>query len=146
MSVYLDPTIATCSFGCSWEMACASIGEADERRARHEHLRHGQAMPPRQLAGSDWQTQAIDAVRTVAARGADFTIYDALREFGVSDPPNARTALGKFSTLVHDLHIAHPCGFTRSNRADTKKSAVAVWNRDQARCENVRCYSRVAAS
>lgn len=140
----LSPVITYCSF-CNQEWACRTQPEADAAKVRHEHLRHGQPMPERQLVGSDWQAQAIDAVRTVAARGTDFIVHEALVEFGIGDPPNAKTALGKFATLMHDLGIAHPCGFRQSTRTATKRSALAVWNRDPTRCTSPRCQQRRAS-
>lgn len=146
MNYLLSPVIAECSFGCGWNQACSDFDEAATKQATHEHLRHGQVMPPRELAGSGWQEQAVDAVRTVAARGVDFTVFEALREFGVGDPPNAKTALGRFGTLIHDMHIAHPVSYRPSLRQGTKRSAAAVWNRDQARCTDPKCRAKVGAA
>lgn len=141
----LNPAMAYCSF-CIQEWARATQAEADKAKADHEHLRHNQPLPVTELAGSDWQTLAMDAVRKVAARGGDFTVFEALREFGIADPPNAKTALGRFSSLVHDLYVAHPCGYRQSSRGGTKKSAVAVWNRDQSRCVDATCRAKVGAA
>lgn len=140
-----DPVIRYCSF-CPAEWARPTEAEAERAKAAHEHLRHDQPLPERELAGSDWQAQAAEAVRTVAARGVDFTIFGALREFGVGDPPNAKTALGTFGALIHDMHIAHPVGYQPSPRKGTKGSAAAVWNRDQARCVHLKCRAKVGAA
>lgn len=120
--------------------------QAETAKRRHEHARHNQPLPTRELVGSSWQEQAVAAVRQVAARGEDFTVFEALREFGIADPPNAKTALGRFGTLIHDQHIAHPCRYAPSVRAGTKRSAAAVWNRDQARCMEPKCRAKVAVS
>lgn len=136
---------AYCSF-CHQEWCRTTQAEADRCKASHENLRHNQPLPVTELSGHDWQTTAIDAVRQVANRGADFTVHEALREFGIGDPPNAKTALGKFSTLIHDLGVAHPCGYQQSERAGTKRSAVAVWNRNGSRCVRANCKARGVAS
>ena len=134
-----DPVIAVCGYSsCQWEWPAATETERDHRKAQHEHLRHNRPLPLQELAGADWQSTAIDAVRKMAATGRDYTIHAALREHGVGDPPNAKTAMGRFSTLVHDL------GYQQSERKGTKKSSVAVWNRDPLRCVDAEC--RRAAS
>lgn len=145
MSFLLDPVIRYCSF-CQAEWARATEAEAERDKANHEALRHNQPMPTQELAGSDWQSQALDAVRKVAARGANFTVFAALREFGIADPPNAKTALGKFSTLMHDMGVAHPVGYGPSKRPGTKASAAAVWNRNGANCTSERCRIRAGAA
>lgn len=134
-----DPPVE-CSRRCGWETPATL--DAPRKRAVHEHRHHGEPMPVQELVGTTWQEQAAHAVQQVANRGADFLIHTALREFGVGDPPNAKTALGKFAALVHDLGYAHPVGYEKSERSGTKRSAVAVWNRDVRRCTDLKCRRR----
>lgn len=126
-----------CSFGCGWEWPID--GTEDRRKAVHEHARHGVPLPAQPVTGANWQEQAVDAVHQVAARGQNFRIYDALAEFGLQSPPDAQHRLGRFTTLIHDLGIAHKVGDAPSTRPGTKASAAGVWNRDPARCVDLRC-------
>lgn len=129
-----------CSRKCGWETPATL--DADRKRQVHEHARHGEPMPVQEMSGTTWQERAASAVQQVANRGADFFVFAALREFGVGDPPNAKTAMGRFSSLIHDLGYAHPVGYDKSQRSGTKRSAVAVWNRDVRRCTDVKCRQR----
>lgn len=139
----MDPPV-TCSKRCGWEWPATP--DAESRRATHEHLRHGEPLPVQELSGTTWQERAANAVQQVANRGANFFVFDALREFGVGDPPNAKTAMGRFSALIHDLGYAHPVGYEKSPRAGTKKSAAAVWNRDGRRCVDLKCKQRAGVA
>lgn len=139
----MDPPVE-CSRKCGWETPATL--DADTKRATHEHLRHGEPMPVKELVGSNWQEQAAHAVQQVANRGADFLIHSALLEYGVGDPPNAKTAMGRFSAIVHDLGYAHPVGYEKSERPGTRRSAVAVWNRDGRRCTDMKCRRRAGVA
>lgn len=139
----MNETPLPCTFRCGWEQTGP---DAEAKRDRHEHLRHGQALPARELSGSGWQEQAVEAVRRVAARGRDFRIFDALAEFGLQSPPNHRAQIGRLSALVHDMGICHNIGGAPSTRPGTKRSQAAVWHRDPTRCTDVRCRTRAGAA
>jgi len=143
-SALVDPVIAECS-QCPWEQACTGAIEAAGRLAQHLHLRHGEPLPAQPVSGANWQEQAVDAVRQVAARGKNFRIFDALSEFGLQSPPDAQHRIGRFTTLVHDLGICHKVGDDQSTRPGTKKSAAGVWNRNPARCVYPRCRQKAGA-
>jgi hypothetical protein len=140
----LDPFIASCH--CGWELAVETSTEKERREAVHAHAKHGTPLPAQPVAGNTWQERAADAVQQVAARGADFRIYDALAEFGLADPPNAKTSLGRFAALMHDLGHIHKVSFAPSNRGATKGSAAGVWNRDGRRCIDERCKRRAGVA
>ena len=147
MNPLISPSIAYCSSAsCQWEYAASTEAEAAKRKATHEHARHGKAMPEQEVTGADWQAQALDAVRQVAARGKNFRIFDALSEFGLQSPPDAQHRIGRFTTLVHDLGICHRVGDEPSTRPGTKASAAGVWHRDPARCRAHRCRSKAGAA
>jgi hypothetical protein len=131
----IEPNFARCSV-CRWEQTYDTQAEADRRKAVHEES-HGIKAPvvERHLTGLSWQEAAVDAVRAVAARGERFQINEALREFGIADPPNARTALGKFATLIHDLGVCHPTGWAASSRDGTKKSGLRTWTQSASGCQ-----------
>lgn len=141
----LEPVLTHCDSCPGWEVACFTDAEKATKEAAHAHHKHGVPLPTRQLSGGTWQEQAMDAIRQVAAAGREFTVFEALREFGIADPPNAKTALGTFSMLIHDMHVAHPTRWDRSRRPGTKRSAAAVWHRDAARCVEPKCRARVGA-
>lgn len=141
----LDPAMAICSF-CPWELACTTPEQAAEKKAVHEHLRHNQPLPEQSVTGGDWQAQAVDALRTVAGRGQDFRVYDALAEFGLQSPPNHKSQMGRLATLAHDMGIAHPVGADASTRPGTKRSQAGVWNRNPARCTDQRCRAKAGAA
>lgn len=141
MNQTLTPVIADCPH-CPWEQACNNGIEAAGKLAQHLHLRHDQPLPPQEVTGANWQEQSIDAVRQVAARGQEFRIYDALAEFGLQSPPDAQHRIGRFTTLVHDLGIAHKVRDEPSSRPGTKASAAGVWHRNPAKCMNPRCKAR----
>ena len=143
MSMLVNPVIASCG-RCPWEQARATKTEAEIAKQNHEHLRHGVPLPDRGLSGNGWQEQAVTALRQVAARGEEFRIYDALAEFGLANPPNHKTALGRLSSLLHDLHIAHPIRYEKSTRRGTKRSAAAVWHRDIRKCLDIKCQGKAA--
>lgn len=145
MSWLLDPVIRYCAF-CPAEWACSTEGEAEKKKAQHEHLRHAQPLPQQEVTGADWQAQALDAVRQVAARGQDFRIFDALAEFGLQSPPDAQHRVGRFTALVHDLGVAHKVRSEPSTRPGTKSSDAGVWNRDPARCTRPNCRVRAGAA
>jgi hypothetical protein len=135
-SLLLNPKETTCS-RCPWSIAVETDAEKQRRESVHASSAHGIKAPvvERHLTGLSWQEAAVDAVRAVAARGGKFQLHEALTEFGIADPPDARTALGKFATLLHDLGIVHPCGFAPSTRPGTKKSALRVWSQSAAGCQ-----------
>lgn len=145
MSLLLNPVIAECPH-CPWEQACAGGVEAAGKLAQHLHARHDEPLPPQEVTGANWQEQAVDAVRQVAARGRDFTIYEALAEFGLQSPPDAQHRLGRFTTLVHDMGICHKVRDDQSTRPGTKKSAAGVWNRNPAKCVYPRCRAKAGAA
>lgn len=141
----LNPVISYCAF-CPAEWARDTQEQAAKIKAQHEHLRHGQALPEQEITGSDWQTQAIAAVRQVAARGQDFRIYDALAEFGLQSPPNHKAQIGRLTSLAHDMGICHRVGADASTRPTTNASQAGVWNRNPARCTAQRCRTRAGAA
>lgn len=141
----LSPEMAYCGF-CPWEQAFATEQEAQRAKANHEHLRHNQPLPVQQITGRDWQAQAIDAIRQVAARGQDFRIFDALSEFGLQSPPNHKSQNGRLATLVHDLGIAHRVSADASTRPETNASQAGVWNRNPARCLKANCRVKAGAA
>lgn len=139
----VKPKPAICSF-CPWEQMYPTEDKAETAKRRHEHLRHNQPLPTQEITGADWQAQAVEAVRQVAARGQDFRIFDALKEFGLQSPPDQQHRIGRFATLVHDMGIAHKVGSAPSTRDRTNKSDAGVWNRNPARCTSPRCKARAA--
>ena len=143
MNHTLTPVIADCPH-CPWEQACNNGIEAAGKLAQHLHLRHDQPLPPQEVTGSTWQAQAVDAIRQVAARGQTFRIFDALEEFGLQAPPDAKHAIGRLAQLVHDQGIAHPVGAAPSTRPATKASQAAVWHRNPAKCisHELRCRAK----
>lgn len=146
MNRVLDPALTACPQCPGWQVPCDTDQQKQRLEEIHAHSKHGIPLPAQPVNGANWQEQAVDAVRQVAARGKNFTLYEALAEFGLADPPNARTALGRFAVLVHDQLICHPIGYAPSQRTGTKKSAAAVWSRDGRRCVEPRCRRRAGAS
>ena len=134
-----------CSRKCGWEWPATP--DAEHRRAVHEHAQHDAPMPVQALTGGPWQTQALEALRTVAARGKDFRVFDALEEFGLQSPPNAKSVIGRLAALMHDQGIAHPVSAAASTRPGTKGSQAGVWNRNPARCTSteLRCRAKAGA-
>ena len=134
-----------CSRKCGWEWPADKT--AERRRAIHEHRQHGEPLPAQPVTGVTWQEQACDAVTQVAARGKDFRIFDALAEFGLQSPPNAKSVIGRLAVLIHDKGIAHPVGAAPSTRPATNASQAAVWNRNPARCisTELRCRAKAGA-
>lgn len=146
MNTILEPHLTECVRCPNWQIACATEAEKQRREERHAHHKHGDPLPPQPVAAGDWQAQAVDAVTQVAARGQDFRIFDALAEFGLADPPDAQHRLGRFTTLIHDLGIAHKVSDAPSTRPGTNKSAAGVWNRDGRRCVDLRHRQKAGAA
>lgn len=147
MNHTLTPSLTSCPECPQWEIACNGDAEKAAVEARHAHAKHGVPLPPQAVTGANWQEQAVDAVRQVAGRGKDFTIFEALAEFGLQSPPDHRHRLGKFATLIHDMGIAHPVSAAPSQRDGTKKSQANVWHRNPARCASteMRCRAKAGA-
>lgn len=145
MSLLISPHETACP-RCNWSIAVGTVEEKQRREAVHAHSSHGEPMPEQPVTGATWQEMAVDAVRQVAARGHDFTIFEALSEFGLASPPNARTALGRFASLIHDLQLAHVVGYAPSARKGTRRSAAAVWSRDVRRCRDEACKRKAGVA
>lgn len=131
-----DEVPATCPYdGCQWDQRRPNQASAD--RALATHLQRAHAINPltgiQQMPAVEWHERAVDGAKILASRGEDFTLWQ-LHELGIPDPPNARYALGRFAQVIHDLGIAHPVGYQKSQRPGTKASSVRVWNADRSRC------------
>lgn len=137
MNPTLNPVLSQCA-DCPWNQE----DPTGQKLANHRHLHHGEPLQAQAVEGKTWREKAGNAVQQVAARGVEFTMYAALAEFGLADPPNAKTAIGTFSSTVHDLGYCHPIGYDQSKRGGTKRSAVAVWHRDGRRCMDEKCRRR----
>lgn len=144
----LEPHLTACSRCPGWQIAYETAEQKQAAEDRHAHAKHGDPLPAQGVTGVNWQEQAVDAVRQVAARGQDFRIYDALAEFGLQSPPNHKSAVGRLATLVHDQGIAHPVGGAPSTRPATNASQAAVWNRNPSRCTSseLRCRQKAGAA
>lgn len=144
MNRVLDPALTHCPECPGWQVPCDTETQKQRLEEIHGHGKHGKPMSPQPVAGGNWQEQAIDAVRQVAARGKDFTVYEALAEFGLQSPPDAQHKLGRFASLMHDMGIAHPVTGAPSKRPATKGSQAGVWNRNPARCTSseLRCRAK----
>lgn len=123
---------------CQWEVDVPDPAAALDA---HERRWHPDTIPPPadptpgeedtrripQLPDLVWREQAIHAVAQAARTGAEFTVYSALRDAGVADPPSHRTSLGAFTREVARLLDLELVRFDKSARPGTKSSAVAVW-------------------
>lgn len=148
MTLLLDPKLTHCLQCPGWQVPCETDTQKQRLEDLHAHSKHDLPLPPQSVAGVTWQEQAVDAVRQVAARGKDFRIFDALAEFGLQSPPNAKSANGRLAILIHDQGIAHPVSGAPSTRPGTKASQAAVWNRNPARCVSteLRCRAKAGLS
>lgn len=144
----IDPVLTFCPHCPTWQVACDTEPQKQRLEALHAHSKHDTPLPPQTLTGVAWQTQAVDAIRQVAARGKTFRIFDALAEFGLQSPPNHKSAIGRLATLIHDQGIAHPVGAAPSTRGGTKRSQAGVWHRDPARCTSseLRCRQKAGVA
>jgi hypothetical protein len=105
-----------------------TIGDVAEVQAHYDrHHRYGRVIDITELAGpgQDWHARAINAVKRYAATAAQFTFYDIALQAGEPDNPKARW--GAFSHEIEHLGLARPVSYQRSERPESKGSAVCVW-------------------
>ena len=81
----------------------------------------------RQLPGVDWHTQALQAIRALAAKGEPFVISQII-EYGVPDAPHPRTDYANVQREAETRGWIEQTGrLGRSVRPTTKGSPVAEW-------------------
>lgn len=128
--------LASCD-KCAWQLDVPDEATKQRREQTHREVRHNAVTPVQPLVLmplAQWEALADDAVRKVAARGVDFLLWEALREFAVPDHPDPKTGMGKYATRVHARGLAHPCAFDRDGNA----SSIRRWSGDAARCTDER--------
>lgn len=145
MNRTLNPALTHCPQCPGWQVPCDNETQKERLEAVHAHAKHDVPLPVQAVTGATWQAQALDAIRQVAARGHDFRVYDALAEFGLQSPPNAKSVIGRLASLAHDQGICHPVSAAASTRPATKSSQAGVWNRNPARCTSTELRCRAKA-
>lgn len=118
--------IATCP-RCTWEVDFITEAEAERAKIRHGQARHGDPKIEQLPSVVGW-AEALTAAREKAALGVDFMLSD------LPDVEHHKTNKGRLATEIHRLGIAHPVGYARSKRKNTRGSAAKVWNESRARC------------
>ena len=112
---------------CSWEIHGTVPGTALHAWRTHHDRVHGDATTVTQLPGVDWHTQALQAIRALAAKGEPFVISQII-EYGVPDAPNPRTDYANVQREAETLGWIEQTGrLGRSVRPTTKGSPVAEW-------------------
>jgi hypothetical protein len=101
---------------------------SDRLWAHYAKSHRGEPLPVvTQLPAVDWHTEALRAVRALAAKGEPFVISQVL-EYGVPDAPNPRTDWSRIQREAKDLGWIEETGrLGRSVRPTTKSSPCAEW-------------------
>ena len=77
-----------------------------------------------QLDGVSWQEQALDAIRTLAATGQEFTLADLHGK--IPDPPH-HSHWGSVTRVAAHMGLIVECGRVESSLATTNRSLVRRW-------------------
>lgn len=131
-------TFARCPAHEWFEVECLNDAERERKEQAHRIRHDGEPAPVAQLATVVGWTEALEAARTLAATGREFTLAD------LPDVADHRTNKGRLAQEIHRLGIAHPIRYDRSHRKGTKASAVAVWQADRDRC--IECPRQVVSA
>lgn len=115
-------------FECGWDVQNLPAGTAAYNAwLSHRSNVHSEGRTVTQLPGVDWHTQALQAVRALAATGKPFVISQVI-ELGVPDAPNPRTDWARIQGEAEALGLIEQTGrLGHSVRPTTKGSPCAEW-------------------
>lgn len=74
----------------------------------------------------DWQSDALDALMTVAADGKPFDAYTLTEKAELRDPPHPNM-WGSVFRQANDAGLIKPVGYHRSRRPGRAGGACRVW-------------------